>query len=119
MCDPPQIRRRTSRPTNSCHLWPAPLHDKGDQMKHSQAPATPGVPVYILFNRSIDPDEESVPSYNILIWLRSINEGEEFLAAAAQSLGHIEMGEDAESVEQVKLICYVHVFNEQSMRGME
>lgn len=71
----------------------------------------------ILFDRSIDPDEESVPDYNVLILPRSINEGEEFLAAGTQSLGHIQVGEDAETVEQVELTCYVHVFNEDKCEG--
>jgi hypothetical protein len=71
-----------------------------------------GEHLVVLFNRNVDLDEESVSSYNVLVLQRSVEKGEEFLAAGAQLLDSLEAGEDGGSVLQVELACYVHVFNE-------
>jgi hypothetical protein len=71
-----------------------------------------GEHLVILFNRSVDPDEEDLPVYNVFMLHQSIEKGEEFLAACGQLVGSIEAEEDGDSVLQVELTCYVHVFNE-------
>jgi Heterokaryon incompatibility protein (HET) len=69
-----------------------------------------GEHLVVLFDRSVDSDEEGVPEYNVLLLHQWIEKGEEFLAACGQLLGSVEAEED--SVLRVELACYVHVFNE-------
>jgi hypothetical protein len=71
-----------------------------------------GEHLVVLFNRSVDPDEEGVPEYNVLLLQRSVEKGEEFLAAGAQLLESVEVEEDGSIVLHVELACYVHVINE-------
>lgn len=61
----------------------------------------------LLFSRSVDPEDDPTPTYNVLVLQRAPEAGEEFLAAGCQLLE----GEEDE-VLSVKLTCYIHVFNE-------
>jgi len=66
----------------------------------------------VLFNKHIDPDEDGAAEYDVLVLQRSVEKGEEFLAAGARLLESMEVGVDGDNVLQVELACYVHVFNE-------
>ena len=66
----------------------------------------------LLFSRSVDPEDDPTPTYNILVLQRAPEPGEEFLAAGCQLL---EVAED--KVLSVELNCYVHVFNEDRHRA--
>jgi hypothetical protein len=61
----------------------------------------------LLFSRSLDPEDDPTPTYNVLVLQRSPEPGEEFLAAGCQLLEVIE-----NEVLSAELTCYVHVFNE-------
>lgn len=61
----------------------------------------------LLFSRTVDPEDNPAPTYNVLVLQRAPEPGEEFLAAGCQ----LFEGDDKE-VLSVELTCYVHVFNE-------
>jgi len=65
----------------------------------------------VLFAGNIDPDKDGLPLYNVLVLLRAVEKGEEFLAVGSQLLESMEVGGgDGDNVLRVKLVCYVHVF---------
>ena len=70
----------------------------------------------VIFNRSIDTDDDS-PDYHFLLLPRPMEKGEEFLAAAVQSIGSMEV--EGENLIHVELVCYVHVFHEDCISAFD
>lgn len=89
------------------HEWRADEHPRNYRVQVSE-----GEHLVVLFDRRAHSDEEGVPEYNALLLQRSVEKGEEFLAAGVQLLESVEVGEDESVVLKVELVCYVHVFNE-------